>query len=81
MTAESAVFARSWQVGQDYRVTLTVPQPVAGQAACAAIEWAPKKPTRLRTAEIHAYRVGRDAALREFAEATGLRVGLIEATR
>jgi len=78
MSAESAILTRTWSVGRDIRVTLTVPKPQPGRTSYAVIEWSPSMPHRLTEAQAAQYRAGRDAAIQELARASGLRIGLVE---
>ncbi|MFZ2988072.1 hypothetical protein, partial [Ideonella sp.] len=68
----------TWSVGSDIRVTLTVPKPQPGKTCYAVIEWFPSMPHRLTAAQKAEYRAGRDAAIQELAQASGLRIGLVE---
>lgn len=77
MSATQA-FVRSWTVGQ-YTATLSTPKPACSRGSLSAIvEWSPHEPERLSLNELAEYRRGRDAALRELAAETGLRVAVIE---
>ena len=77
MSGSAAALARSWPVGA-HTVTLTIPWPAAGEKRTAAFEWSPTRPQHLTPAEVAQYRIGRDAAIAELAEVTGLRVALVE---
>ena len=77
MSAEAPTLTRSWKVGKR-TVTMTVPPVVRGQARCMAMEWSPSMPRRLTKRELREYRIGRDAAVVELAEQTGLRALVVE---
>jgi hypothetical protein len=77
MSAESALFVRSWRVGPR-TVTLTMPRVTRGKVRATSIEWAPDRPAKLTAAEWAAYRAGRNAALAELAQHVGGRVALVE---
>jgi hypothetical protein len=78
MAAEAASLARTWPVGR-WTVTLTMPPRAPGGHQFASCEWLPKMPDRPLTAgEMHQYRVGRDRAVAELAQALGISALILE---
>ncbi len=77
MSAEPAVFVRSWRVGR-WTCTLTVPQATRGVVRSAVTEWAPSFPTELSPEERAQYRAGRNAALAELAQHLGGKVAVLD---
>lgn len=77
MSAESAAFVRSWQVGS-YTATLTMPKHKPGAVASAVIEWTPHVPAKLTPDETAQYRAGRAAAFAELSQRLGLRIGVVD---
>ena len=77
MSAEVAILVRSFRVGKR-TVTMTFPTPERGGVCAMVVEWAPNPPTRLSRREWEQYRVGRDAAVIELAELTGLKTAVFE---
>lgn len=77
MSASPALLVRSWPVGT-WTATLTVGPLEAGRPVHVLIEWDPAQPARLTSDQLQQYRAGRDAALRELSELTGLRVAVLD---
>lgn len=77
MTAELPAVCHSFHVGKR-TCTLTIPQPKTGGVASIVVEWSPSPPRRLSRREFRQYREGRDAAIAELAEKTGLRAKVVE---
>lgn len=70
--AEAAFFTKTWAVGSRYRVTLTVPKPVAGRVVTASCEWDPRMPKgMLREKEKTDYIAGMAEAQAEVAALLG----------
>jgi hypothetical protein len=77
MSATAAVLVRTFSVGKRI-VTLTLPKPERGRALCMTCEWAPETPQQLSEIEWKQYRAGRDAALGELVNLTGMRTLVVE---
>ena len=57
---------------------MTAQRPAAGGVQSVAVEWQPDMPERLTPAELAEYRVGRNRAVREFAEHFGRKAVVLE---
>ena len=75
--SEAALITRTFGVGKDYRVTLTIPKFKPGAVLCMSAEWEPRMPKKLSASEIRAYRRGRDAVLVEVAQITGVSIAVV----
>lgn len=66
MTRDSVAIVRTFKVG-NYTCTLSSPSPERGAVLVMTAEWSPQVPVRLSSAELRAYRAGRDAFVAELA--------------
>ncbi len=78
MSAEAAIFTRTWQVGSR-KVTMTLPRLPSGKPGVVAMEWDGSVPKRMGNAEWQQYRAGRDAALADLARELGLNIAVVDA--
>lgn len=78
MSAEAAIVSRTVKVGDQYEVTFTLPKPRPGAVMYACAEWSPHVPKSLTETELAQYREGRSEAMRQLAEALGLRSLVID---
>lgn len=63
MSASQPAFIYAWTVGKRYKLTLSVPFPVAGVVTVATCEWEPHMPEKLNQRERRDYMRGRAKAL------------------
>lgn len=77
MSAEAALFVRSWRVGK-YTAELTMPRPKPGATMHICIEWLPCVPKKLNAAEAQQYRAGRDRALADACRELGINAAVVE---
>lgn len=77
MTNRIMTWTRTFRVGK-FKVVMSFPKPERGRAGAIVMEWSPYTPKRLTPAELEQYRQGRDAAVAELAEATGMTTMVVE---
>jgi hypothetical protein len=77
MSARAPILSTSWRVGCR-TVTMDVPPAEPGQPLHVCIEWAPNTPPALNRSEWREYERGRNAAIRELARRTGLRIAVVD---
>ena len=78
MSAEAAIFTRTWQVGSR-KVTMTLPRLPTGKPGAVAMEWDGSVPRHMSRDEWHQYRAGRNAAMADLARELGLNIAVVDA--
>lgn len=81
MSEQFALLIKTFPVGK-WWVTLTFRHPPAALSGAPTeimtAEWFPRLPPSLSRKEWRQYRAGRDAAIAEYGEVTGLKIALVE---
>lgn len=79
MSASAPIFERTWSVGKNFKVTLSVPPVTPGKPICATMEWDPCMPKKkLSKSEMDDYYAGRNMAMIDMSIQTGIKGMVID---